>query len=192
MEKKHIAEIVKVSFDEIIAQADFERDVKLGTLLQNRSNPSFIFIVLESFFEPVFQGDTVSPYGIDESNLSKEVPHIPHFVKHFLSLYPLFEVNSNTLQTIKHTIKLNLLLFELDESSLREIFETSQIFSELARIDISKYPKRNKAIINLIDSFLSTIDEFEKDSKKKIIVENLATNFRKDYSSLMEIVRGIK
>ncbi len=187
--EKHIAEIVKVDIDTIFAETGFKEDLPVGTILETKNSFNTFFVVLQSFYEQEFPYGSVSSFGLNEEELTKSYPHLSQYIRHLLVIYPLFESDGKGFYNLRHSIYLNQLLYKTEEEKFKELLFNSPLVKELSLIDIHKYPKRNKAIINFLNNVLEITSD--KEELKEKIADMLSNVFRKDFASLIEIVRGI-
>ncbi|MEF3245423.1 MAG: hypothetical protein K6343_05550 [Caldisericaceae bacterium] len=190
--EKHIAEIIKVDIDTIVAETGFKIDLPVGTILETKNNFNTFFVVLQSFYEQEFPYGSVSSFGLNEEDLTKSYPHLSEYIRHLLVIFPLFESDGKNFYSLRHSIYLNLLLYKTEEEKLRALLFDSPLARELSLIDIHKYPKRNKAIVNFLNNVLGITSDVEKSELKEKIVDMLSNIFVKDFASLIEIVRGIE
>jgi len=192
VEKNHIAEVVKVDGLDIIAESERKSAVPVGTLLETAKLNKIIFIVLDDLYAPLTPDLSLRAYGIEEDKLGESYPYIDRFMRYFLRIYPLAEYGGEEqFSVVSKSPFLNALLYEVPWERVVAFFENFEVIDELGRIDKTKFPKRNKAIINAIKTYISGVEESDLPNKKRYIVEKLSVIFKGDYTSLMEIVRGI-
>ncbi|BAL80680.1 hypothetical protein [Caldisericum exile] len=192
MEEKHIAEIISIDGLEIFAQPRERATIQVGTLLKTTKINNLVFIVLDDLYANLIPGGSHEAYGIEEDKLYEEYPHVGEYLRYLIKLYPLAEFDKERYFPFTKSPVMNALLYEVSYKEMERIFENRFVMLELARIDTNRFPKRNKAIINLLRNYLSEFDADGKIEKLKDITLSLSTAFRKDYVSLMEIVRGVK
>jgi hypothetical protein len=192
MEKMHIAEIVSIEGLDILAEPKERATLPIGTLLKTTKVNSIIFIVLDDLYMNMIPGGSHDAYGIPEDKIEEMYPHVSDYLRYLIRIYPLAELEKDHLFPVSKSPVMNALLYEVESEEVKNILENSFVVRELSLIDIGKFPKRNKAIINLLRNYFLQFDENERTEKLKDFLPVLSSSFRRDYASLMEIVRGVK
>lgn len=192
MNKEHSAEIISIEGLEILAEPTERRIFQIGTLLKTIRVSNIFFIVLDDLYKNIIPGGNHEAFGISEEELPKLYPHVSDYLRYLIKIYPVAEYNNDKLLPVTKSPVMNALLYEVGLEEIKEVVENNLFIFELSRIDIKKFPKRNKAIITLFRNYLLNFEEEERNRVLRNLVVLLSTSFRNDYASLMEIVRGIK
>ncbi|MFU2157401.1 hypothetical protein [Caldisericum sp. AR60] len=192
MEEKHIAEIISIDGLEILAEPKEKATIQVGTLLKTTKINNLIFLVLDDLYINMIPGGSHESYDIPEEKLQEEYPHVNDYLRYLIKIYPLAEFDKEHYFPFTKSPVMNALLYEVKFEETKKIFDNIFVMLELARIDSNRFPKRNKAIIGLLKNYLSEFDKDERSERLKELILELSTAFRKDYASLMEIVRGVK
>lgn len=192
MKKEHIAEIVSIDSFDILGEINGLETIPIGTLLETRKYVKIIFVVLDDLFQTAIPNVLPQSYGIDEDRLDKEFPHRADYLRYLIKLYPIAEYDDEAFNLPMRSPLMNALLYELELEKEHLLFEKFDIMSALFSIDVKKFPRRNKAIINLIKTYLSYFDSTQTQKLLEGIFDKISIASYSDINSISEIVKGIR
>ena len=192
MKNEHIAEIVSIDSFDILGEVNNLETIPIGTLLETRKYVKIVFIVLDDLFATSIPNVLPQSYGIDEDRLDKEFPHRTDYLRYLVKLYPVAEYDAESFYLPMRSPLMNALLYEVKLEKEQLLFEKFDIMTALFSIDLKKFPRRNKAIINLVRTYLSHFDRAQTQKLLGEIFDKISVASYSDVNSISEIVRGIK
>jgi hypothetical protein len=180
-----IGEILEIRQGFIGAQSENSSMPSIGNLLKTNSEPSFVFLVADHYFESKIPGRVPSSYGLPIEELEEQQPHVFYLMRAMIQIALVVADSGMGLAPPEKIPPIHTLLYDLGNSELIKLMKSPIFIPSLFNIDVNIVPHRNNAILLLFKKYISMIDDHvEKSAETLRLMRKLSSVLRDDYRTL--------
>jgi len=187
---KHIGEVIMVRSDVLVAEGGRNALPPLGSIL--KSERGILSLVVNHSIDNKIPGRMPIAYGKSIEQLEKEQPQVFALMKWMFQAIPFGVLKGNSVQLfLDEVVEIHTLLFETSKEERERVFKELRFFDFLFSIDNSVFPQRDKIIVSLINGYLGSIDESEKENEYIRIFSYISRILKNDYQMLKRTMDGV-
>ena len=179
-----IGEILVIRQGFIGAQSENNSMPPIGDLLKTDGMPSFIFLVVDHYFESKIPGRVPNSYGLSPEELTEQQPHVFYLTRAMIQVVLVIADIQNGFAPPERIPPIHTLLYAANKSEFSKLMKNPSFISSLFNIDVNIVPQRNNAILLLFKRYIDMIDRDEKLDESLRLMRKLSSVLKDDYRTL--------